>query len=49
MLAIPFAAAQNTDVLKLAPDGFEPIATVLGIVGLVVFVMWLYRVAIRTD
>ncbi len=45
LLAIPFAAAQSTAVLRIAPAGFEPIANVLGIVGLAFFVVWLYRVA----
>ncbi len=47
LLAIPFAAAQSTSVLRIAPEGFEPIANVLGIAGLVFFVVWLYRVAKR--
>jgi putative OPT family oligopeptide transporter len=45
ILAIPFAAAQSTDVLRIAPDGFEPIANALGLAGLCFFVLWLYRVA----
>lgn len=49
VLAIPFAAAQSTDVIKLAPDGFETVATVLGVLGLAFFVLWLYRIALRTD
>ncbi len=47
LLAIPFAAAQSTTVLRIAPDGFEPIANILGIAGLIFFVVWLYRVAQR--
>ena len=47
-LAIPFAAAQSTDVLALAPEGFESVAGVLGLVGLAFFVTWLYKVAQRT-
>lgn len=46
-LAIPFAAAQSTDVLALAPEGFETIAGVLGLVGLGFFITWLYKVAQR--
>ena len=45
LLAVPFAAAQNTDVLRLAPEGFETIANVLGIAAFVFFILWLYRVA----
>ena len=50
LLAIPFAAAQSTDVLRpgFVDDGFTTIATVLGVLGLVLFVTWLYRVASRT-
>ena len=47
LLAIPFAAAQSTDVLRLAPDGFETYATVLGIVSFGLFTVWLYKVATR--
>ena len=47
LLAIPFAASQSTTVLRIAPAGFEPIADSLGILGLVFFVVWLYRVARR--
>lgn len=46
-LAVPFAAAQSTDVLALAPAGFAPVATVLGLTGFAGFVYWLYRVAGR--
>ena len=45
ILAIPFALAQSTDVLKLAPDHFSPIANVLGILTVVGLVYWFYRVA----
>lgn len=47
LLAIPFAAAQNTAVLELAPEGFEPVADALGIVAFGCFIIWLYRVARR--
>ena len=49
MLAVPFAAAQSTDVIKLAPEGFDTIAAGLGMIGLASFVVWLYRVALRTE
>ncbi len=48
-LAVPFAAAQSTDVIKLAPEGFDTIAAGLGLIGLASFVVWLYRVALRTE
>ncbi len=47
ILAIPFAAAQSTDVLRLAPDGFDTVANVLGVLAFAGFVLWLYRVARR--
>ena len=49
LLAIPFAAAQSTAVLELAPEGFAEVADVLGIVLFVCFVLWLYRVAGRVS
>ena len=49
LLAIPFAAAQNTDVLRLAPDGFDTIANVLGVGAFVFFCLWLYRVARKVN
>ena len=48
-LAIPFAAAQSTDVLAVAPPGFEPVAAILGIVAFVLFSVWLYRAARGTS
>ena len=48
MLAVPFAAAQSTDVLAVAPDGFETAAGYLGIAAFVFFCLWLYRVAGRS-
>lgn len=47
LLAIPFAAAQSTDVLRLAPEGFGPVADLLGVSGLLLFTLWLYRVGRR--
>lgn len=45
LLAVPFAATQSTDILRLAPEGFETVATGLGLVGFILFSTWLYRVA----
>ena len=45
MLAIPFALYESTDVLRIAPEGFKPVADVLGIFILLFFVLWLYRIA----
>ena len=47
LLAIPFAAAQSTDVLRLAPEGFDTFATVLGMISFVLFTIWLYKVTTR--
>jgi hypothetical protein len=38
---------ETTDALRLAPAGFEPVANVLGLIGLALFVRWLYRIARR--
>jgi len=49
LLAIPFAAAQSTDVLRIAPDGFDTPALAIGLVAAIGFTLWLYRTAARTD
>ncbi len=41
LLAIPFAVWQSTDVMTIAPDGFETAA-----VG---FIFWLYRASLRAS
>ena len=41
LLAIPFAAAQSTNVLKI--PGFERYAPALGIIAFAAFVYWLYK------
>lgn len=45
LLAIPFAAAQSTDVLNLAPEGFNQAALMLGVAGFAFICAWLYRLA----
>jgi putative OPT family oligopeptide transporter len=45
LLAIPFAAAQSTDVLAIAPPGFEAVAGPVGLLAFGAFCVWLYRVA----
>jgi putative OPT family oligopeptide transporter len=45
LLAIPFAATQSTDVLRIAPVGFEPIAQLIGIATGIGFTAWLYLVS----
>lgn len=49
LLAIPFAAFQSTDVLNLAPEGFEMVANILGVAGFILFCLWLYKVARSTN
>ncbi|MDH3733429.1 MAG: oligopeptide transporter, OPT family [Gemmatimonadota bacterium] len=49
LLAIPFAAAQSTDVLALAPAGFDTMATVIGLALAIGFILWLYRASSRAD
>jgi putative OPT family oligopeptide transporter len=45
LLAIPFAAAQSTDVLAIAPDDFDLYANIIGVGVFVAFCVWLFRVA----
>jgi putative OPT family oligopeptide transporter len=45
LLAIPFAAAQSTDVIAMAPEGFEYWAGIIGVAALAGVVRRLYRVA----
>jgi len=49
LLAIPFAAAQSTDVLRITPDGFDTPALAIGLAAAIGFVLWLYRIAARTE
>ncbi len=46
-LAIPFALAQRTDVLRLLPEGFEAVSALLGVVAFAGFALWLYRIGRR--
>lgn len=47
ILAIPFALQETTDALRMAPEGFEPIANWLGGIALICFIVWLYKVAVK--
>ena len=49
LLAIPFAAYQSTDVLNIAPDGFDAISKWIGAAAAVGFTLWLYRVSRRSS
>jgi putative OPT family oligopeptide transporter len=44
-LAIPFAAAQNTDVVAIAPDNFETPGILIGSAAFIGFCLWLYNIA----
>jgi putative OPT family oligopeptide transporter len=46
-LAVPFAAYESSDVLRIVGAGFTPVAKVLGVVAFAGFTYWLYRVASR--
>jgi len=47
ILAIPFAIAQDSNVLCLVGAGFTPIANVLGLVVTVAMCVWMYKKIIR--
>ena len=47
LLAIPFAIKESTDALRLAPEGFEGVADILGLVAVGFFCAWLYSVVTR--
>lgn len=47
LLAIPFAIKESTDALRIAPEGFETFADVLGVAAVGCFCVWLYRVIVK--
>jgi putative OPT family oligopeptide transporter len=47
VLAIPFSIKQSTDVWKIVPDTFTPIANVLGILMTVFLLAWIYYTVCR--
>jgi putative OPT family oligopeptide transporter len=49
ILAIPFAIAKSTDVLKLVPDSFMPIANTLGVIVTIGLVFWMYRIVCKNQ
>jgi len=49
LLAIPFAATQSTNVLNIAPAGFETPAKIIGMATGVGFAFWLYRTSLRSN
>ncbi len=49
ILAIPFAIAQSTDVLKLASDHFAPFADGIAIIVTMGLLIWLHRAACKSN
>lgn len=47
LLAIPFAISQDTNVLRVMPEGMEGLASFIGIAVYAGFAVWLYRAARR--
>lgn len=47
LVAIPFALKGSTDVLRLVPAGFAPIAYALGLAAMIFILTWLYRTTVR--
>jgi len=45
LLAVPFALAQSTEVLRLVPESFGPVSQALGVLVFLSVALWLYRVA----
>ena len=48
-LAIPFAAAQRTDIFVFVPDGFAGIAKILGALVFAAVAAWIYIMHRRTE
>lgn len=42
-LAIPFTIAQSTEILNLAPHGFQSFASLLGVLSMFTILVWMYR------
>jgi putative OPT family oligopeptide transporter len=49
ILAIPFAIQESTDALRIVPESFAPWADWLGGIAMVLFIVWLYKVAKKTS
>lgn len=47
VLAIPFAWQESSDALRLMPEGYQTLASVLGAVSTMVLCLWIYRVVMR--
>jgi putative OPT family oligopeptide transporter len=43
LLAIPFVLKQSSDALRLVPPSFTPVADVLGLGVLILFLVWIYQ------
>lgn len=49
ILAIPFALFESTDALRIMPQGFEWLSSLLGVVAAFFFMIWLYKVAVKKE
>jgi putative OPT family oligopeptide transporter len=47
ILAIPFAIFESTDALRIMPEGFAWLTSLLGVGAAICFMMWLYKVAVK--
>lgn len=47
ILAIPFAIAKNSNVLRIMPESLEPLSHLLGIIAIGALCVWIYQVALR--
>ncbi len=49
ILAIPFAFFESTDALRIMPEGFEWLTSLMGMGAAIFFIIWLYKVAVKKD
>ncbi len=47
ILAIPFAIQESTNALRIVPESFAPWADWLGGIAMILFVVWLYKIATK--
>ncbi len=49
VLAIPFAIRESTDALRIMPEGYGGLTDFMGAAALILFMVWLYKVAVKKD
>lgn len=49
ILAIPFAITESTESLRIMPEGFGWLTDLMGMVAIVFFIVWLYKIAVKKD